>query len=163
MDKDTFWLDSRDVSIRVWGLDAPERGRPGGTEATATLARMIGGERLTCREATSTATAGSSGNAFCEMAPTWRCGLSGLAPRRSIAGIPAAHTGPARRTSSCDHGEGTLPFLPAEQPIHLLLGDAEDARRLAKHPEPRGTAGNFIPVGPNGARPATAAGGDQIV
>ena len=50
VDGDTFRLGSRDLSIRVWGLDAPERGRPGGSEATATLTLMIDGEQLTCRE-----------------------------------------------------------------------------------------------------------------
>ena len=47
---DTFWLDTSDVSIRVWGLDAPERGTPGGREATAALTKLIAGQRLTCRE-----------------------------------------------------------------------------------------------------------------
>ena len=50
VDGDTFWLDSSDVSIRVWGLDAPERGTPGGAEATAALTQLIASERLTCRE-----------------------------------------------------------------------------------------------------------------
>ena len=50
VDGDTFWLDTSGVSIRVWGLDAPERGTPGGAEATAALAQLIAGERLTCRE-----------------------------------------------------------------------------------------------------------------
>ncbi len=52
VDGDTFWLDSRDVSIRVWGLDAPERGQPGGAEATAVLTRMIAGEQLIAASAT---------------------------------------------------------------------------------------------------------------
>lgn len=48
VDGDTFWISSKDVRIRVWGLDAPERDRPGGAQATATLTRLIDGETLTC-------------------------------------------------------------------------------------------------------------------
>ena len=29
VDGDTFWLNSQDVRIRVWGLDAPERDQAG--------------------------------------------------------------------------------------------------------------------------------------
>ena len=31
VDGDTFWLNSQDVRIRVWGLDAPERDQAGGS------------------------------------------------------------------------------------------------------------------------------------
>jgi endonuclease YncB( thermonuclease family) len=30
VDGDTFWIAGIDRRIRVWGLDAPEQGRPGG-------------------------------------------------------------------------------------------------------------------------------------
>lgn len=49
-DGDTFWLNSREVSIRVWGLDAPERGKPGGSAATAELTRLIADRALQCRQ-----------------------------------------------------------------------------------------------------------------
>lgn len=48
-DGDTFWIDSRSVRIRVWGLDAPETDQPGGSAATAALARLIAGHTLRCR------------------------------------------------------------------------------------------------------------------
>lgn len=50
VDGDTFWLSSQDARIRVWGLDAPEVDMPGGSQATATLSRLIGGQELTCRQ-----------------------------------------------------------------------------------------------------------------
>jgi endonuclease YncB( thermonuclease family) len=50
IDGDTFWISSADVRIRVWGLDAPESGRPGGSQATATLSNLISGQTLTCRQ-----------------------------------------------------------------------------------------------------------------
>jgi endonuclease YncB( thermonuclease family) len=50
VDGDTFWIDSAEVRIRVWGLDAPERDRPGGSAATAELARLIAGRTLSCRQ-----------------------------------------------------------------------------------------------------------------
>ena len=50
VDGDTFWMNSVDVSIRVWGLDAPERNEPGFTEATNALSRLISGQTLSCRE-----------------------------------------------------------------------------------------------------------------
>lgn len=50
LDGDTFWLDSQPVSIRVFGLDAPERGQPAGSASTAALPQMISGEQLTCRQ-----------------------------------------------------------------------------------------------------------------
>ena len=50
VDGDTFWLSSLDVRIRVWGLDAPETDQPGGSQATATLSGMIGGQQLSCRQ-----------------------------------------------------------------------------------------------------------------
>jgi endonuclease YncB( thermonuclease family) len=50
VDGDTFWIDSTEVRIRVWGLDAPERDRPGGSAATAELSRLIAGQTLSCRQ-----------------------------------------------------------------------------------------------------------------
>ena len=35
VDGDTFWLDSQDERIRMWGLDAPETDTSGGSQATA--------------------------------------------------------------------------------------------------------------------------------
>lgn len=43
-------LDRDGPVTEVWGLDAPERGQPGGAEATTALTQMIGGQLLTCRE-----------------------------------------------------------------------------------------------------------------
>ncbi len=50
VDGDTFWLSSQDERIRVWGLDAPEVDMPGGSQATAALSQLIGGQELTCRQ-----------------------------------------------------------------------------------------------------------------
>ncbi len=50
VDGDTFWISSPDVRIRVWGLDAPERDQPGGSQATAALSGLISGQKLTCRQ-----------------------------------------------------------------------------------------------------------------
>jgi endonuclease YncB( thermonuclease family) len=50
VDGDTFRISSKDIRIRVWGLDAPEVEQPGGSAATATLSRLISGQSLTCRQ-----------------------------------------------------------------------------------------------------------------
>ena len=50
VDGDTFWIDSKAERIRVWALDAPETDMPGGSQATATLAALISGQQLTCRQ-----------------------------------------------------------------------------------------------------------------
>jgi endonuclease YncB( thermonuclease family) len=50
VDGGTFWLDSSDERIRVWGLDAAERDEPGGAQATAALTSLIAGQTLTCRQ-----------------------------------------------------------------------------------------------------------------
>ena len=50
VDGDTFRISSRSVRIRVWGLDAPEVGTPGGSEATTALSGLIAGELITCRQ-----------------------------------------------------------------------------------------------------------------
>jgi micrococcal nuclease len=50
VDGDTFWISSQNVSIRVWGLDAPETNQPGGSNATVTLTRLISGQTLYCRQ-----------------------------------------------------------------------------------------------------------------
>jgi endonuclease YncB( thermonuclease family) len=50
VDGDTFWISSKDVRIRVWGLDAPERDTPQGPAATAALSRLISGQTLDCHQ-----------------------------------------------------------------------------------------------------------------
>jgi endonuclease YncB( thermonuclease family) len=50
VDGDTFWLDSGDQRIRMWGLDAPETDMPGGSQATATLSGLISWQQLACRQ-----------------------------------------------------------------------------------------------------------------
>ena len=39
-----------DLRIRIWGIDAPERGDPGGARATEALRSLITGQRLTCED-----------------------------------------------------------------------------------------------------------------
>ncbi|WP_323042920.1 thermonuclease family protein [Gemmobacter sp.] len=48
-DGDTFSLRGIDQSIRVWGLDAPERNERGASAATSILRGLISGQSLTCR------------------------------------------------------------------------------------------------------------------
>ena len=48
VDGDTFKLSGQSQSIRVWGLDAPERNKAGGSAATATLNALISGQTLSC-------------------------------------------------------------------------------------------------------------------
>jgi endonuclease YncB( thermonuclease family) len=50
VDGDAFWIDTASTSMRVWGLDAPEVDQPGGSQATATLERLIAGRNLSCRQ-----------------------------------------------------------------------------------------------------------------
>ena len=50
VDGDTFWISSASERIRIWGLDAPETGTPGGSQATAALSSLIAGQQLTCRQ-----------------------------------------------------------------------------------------------------------------
>ncbi len=49
IDGDTFWMDAAETRIRVWGLDAPELGEPGGDSATGALRGLIGDTPVTCR------------------------------------------------------------------------------------------------------------------
>ncbi len=48
VDGDTFKLSGQSQSIRVWGLDAPERNKAGGSAATAALNALISGQTLSC-------------------------------------------------------------------------------------------------------------------
>ena len=48
VDGDTFKLSGQSQSIRVWGLDAPERNKAGGSAATAALKALISGQTLNC-------------------------------------------------------------------------------------------------------------------
>ncbi len=50
VDGDTFYLDNVETRIRLWGLDAPERGQPGGNAAKRALREIAHGERLRCKE-----------------------------------------------------------------------------------------------------------------
>ena len=49
VDGDTFWVSGQRSRIRVWGLDAPEIGRAGGSAATALLAGLVSGRSVQCR------------------------------------------------------------------------------------------------------------------
>ncbi|MFT4015222.1 MAG: thermonuclease family protein [Paracoccus sp. (in: a-proteobacteria)] len=49
LDGDTFTLSGHSRRIRVWGLDAPEWNRPGGSAATAAMRSLISGKTLQCR------------------------------------------------------------------------------------------------------------------
>ncbi|WCR11497.1 thermonuclease family protein [Paracoccus stylophorae] len=49
VDGDTFWISGERTRIRVWGLDAPEIGRTGGSAATAQLAGLVSGRSVQCR------------------------------------------------------------------------------------------------------------------
>ena len=48
VDGDTFKLSGQSQSIRVWGLDAPERNKAGGSAATTALNALISGQTLRC-------------------------------------------------------------------------------------------------------------------
>lgn len=48
VDGDTFWMRGANVRIRVWGLDAPELGDPGGEAATRALAGLIRDQTIEC-------------------------------------------------------------------------------------------------------------------
>ncbi|MGR3421462.1 MAG: thermonuclease family protein [Paracoccus sp. (in: a-proteobacteria)] len=49
VDGDTFWVSGQRTRIRVWGLDAPEVGRAGGSAAMAQLAGLAYGRSVQCR------------------------------------------------------------------------------------------------------------------
>ena len=49
VDGDTFRVDGLERSIRIWGLDAPERGDSGGSAATRALRGLIEGREVNCR------------------------------------------------------------------------------------------------------------------
>lgn len=48
VDGDTFKLQGQTRSIRIWGLDAPERDMADGPAATAALRQLISGETVRC-------------------------------------------------------------------------------------------------------------------
>lgn len=48
VDGDTFYLEGLETRIRLWGVDAPERDEQGFDAATDELARLVGGETLSC-------------------------------------------------------------------------------------------------------------------
>lgn len=48
VDGDTLYLEGVSTSVRLWGVDAPERDEEGFDEATQTLARLVDGETLSC-------------------------------------------------------------------------------------------------------------------
>jgi len=50
VDGDTLYLSGIETRIRLWGLDAPERGAPGGAEATRVLREIAQGKRLSCKQ-----------------------------------------------------------------------------------------------------------------
>lgn len=49
LDGDTFTLSGESRRIRVWGLDAPEWNRTGGSAATAAMRGLIAGKTLRCQ------------------------------------------------------------------------------------------------------------------
>ena len=49
VDGDTFRIVGLNTSVRIWGLDAPERSERAGPRATATLRRPIEGQAVSCR------------------------------------------------------------------------------------------------------------------
>lgn len=49
VDGDTFHVEGAPASIRIWGLDAPERNETGFAEATEALRRIAGGRIVRCR------------------------------------------------------------------------------------------------------------------
>lgn len=48
VDGDTFWMDSAPVRIRVWALDAPETGEPGGDAAAEAMRQLTANRELEC-------------------------------------------------------------------------------------------------------------------
>lgn len=50
VDGDTFYLVGVKTRIRLWGVDAPEAGESGGSEATEALATLVAGRELACEE-----------------------------------------------------------------------------------------------------------------
>ncbi|PQA88896.1 thermonuclease family protein [Hyphococcus luteus] len=50
VDGDTLYIKGLETRIRLWGLDAPERGKKGGYRATRMLREIAHGRHLSCRE-----------------------------------------------------------------------------------------------------------------
>ena len=49
VDGDSLYLDGYKPQVRLWGVDAPEKGERGFQAASETLSRFAQGQRLTCR------------------------------------------------------------------------------------------------------------------
>ena len=49
VDGDSLYLKGHKAQVRLWGVDAPERGESGFQAATDALYRMAHGQRVTCR------------------------------------------------------------------------------------------------------------------
>ena len=43
-------IRSGDLRVRIWGIDAPEPGKPGGQASTEALTMLTSGQKLTCEE-----------------------------------------------------------------------------------------------------------------
>lgn len=50
VDGDTFYISGVDARIRLWGLDAPEKGERGGHRATRMLREIAHGRYVSCKE-----------------------------------------------------------------------------------------------------------------
>ncbi|WP_424934465.1 thermonuclease family protein [Amaricoccus macauensis] len=71
VDGDTLRLKGLETRIRIWGLDAPEVGTPGGSEATAALTSLALGEPLSCRQKDIDRHGRIVGSAFCPVEKTF--------------------------------------------------------------------------------------------
>ena len=49
IDGDTLAIEGLEPSIRLFGIDAPEKGEPGGAEATAFLKGLVHGAEIRCQ------------------------------------------------------------------------------------------------------------------
>ncbi len=51
VDGDTWYMNGSDERVRLWGVNAPDRGEPGFEAATETLRALIDGKHLKCFQA----------------------------------------------------------------------------------------------------------------